>query len=313
MTPLARNKRSAFRGSATVVLALLSMALLAAGCGATASPAPRVASAATPEVTVPVAVPAASSTTARPKVVAIDPGHAADESGAAANGIVEKDSNLEMAWRVARLLRAQGIEVVMTRTTDARAGAPDGTPQPLGYNGTRLDLQARIEIANAAHADAFVSLHSNGLGDTNVRGYEVYYNSARPFAERNRVLASAIFAGIGRELRAGGYADIPRAVIDDSCLKMFQGRCFPLFVLGSPRVMTRDEVYRRGGTPEALGMAPDQPSISSPATEMPGALAELLFVSSPADAAMLQDEGAREALARGVTAGIVEFLGADRG
>ena len=288
-------------------LCVLALATLTLACGAT--PAPRVASAATPPVEVTTAAVTAAASADVKKVVVLDPGHAVDESGAAANGVVEKDSNLDMAYRVGRLLRAQRVEVVMTRWADVRANAPGGAPQPLGYNGTRLDLQARIDIANAAHADAFVSLHSNGLGDPSVRGYEVYYNGKRPFSDRSRQLAASISDGVGAELGAAGLDNAPRGVIDDDCLKIFQGTCFPLFVLGPPRITTRDEVYRRGGTPEALGFGPDDPTISSRATEMPGALAELLFISNPNDAAMLRDDNARETLARGVARGILAFIG----
>ena len=41
---------------------------------------------------------------------------------------------------------------------------------------------------------------------------------------------------------------------------------------------------------------------------MPSALVELLFVTNPDDAAMLADESARDALARGVANGIISFV-----
>ena len=309
-----RSAQRPLRTRLPALLLALLIGVLASGCGAGApTPPVRVAAAA---AVAPAGAPAGGAgavasrgAAAAPRpVVIVDPGHAADESGAAANGVVEKDSNLDMAYRVSRVLGAAGVEAVMTRTADLRANAPDGSPQPFGYSGTRLDLQARVDIANAARADVFVSLHSNGAADPSVRGYEVYYNARRPFAAENQRLARAILAGIGAELRAGGYPAMPRAAIDDDCLKAFQGVCFPLFLLGPPRITAREEIYRRGGTPEEVGLAPGTPALIGRATEMPGALAELLFVSSPADAAMLRDEEAREALARGVARGVIEFL-----
>ena len=256
---------------------------------------------------------AAGAAVRRAPVVVIDPGHAVDEVGAAAYGVVEKDSNLDLAFRVAEVLRTRGVQVMLTRAADVRAAAPGDEPtQELGYNGTRLDLQARLDLANAAQADLFVSLHSNGAPDPDVRGHEVYYNSARPFAAESRVLAGLLLDGVTSELRAAGYPATPRGVLDDACLKAFQGRCFPLFLLGPSRVTDRDEVYRRGGTPEGLGFAPDQPTITSRPSGMPGALVELLFISSPDDAAMLRDEGARNAMARGVARGVAEFLAASK-
>ena len=253
--------------------------------------------------------PTATPVARRAPVVVLDPGHAVDESGAAAHGVVEKESNLDMAVRIAVLLRTRGVEAILTREADVRAAPPGEQPTRTdGYSGTRNDLQARIDIANAARADLFVSLHSNGAGDPSVRGYEVYYNAQRPFAAESQALARALLDGVTAALGAEGYPTAARGVIDDTCLKAFQGRCFPLFVLGPPRVTDRDEVYRRGGTPEALGFAPGQQTITSRATEMPGALVELLFISSPEDAALLRDEGARNAMARGVAYGILDHL-----
>ena len=289
-----------------LLLLLTCLALAAVAC------TDGVALSATPEPTSTPApgAPVEATPVPRRAVVVLDPGHAVDESGAAAYGVVEKESNLDFTVRVAALLRARDIEVVLTRHADVRAAPPGEQPTgEWGYNGTRLDLQARVDIANAFKADAFVSIHSNGAADGSVRGHEVYYNSSRPFAAQNRALAGMLLDGVTAELSAGGYSSLPRGAIDDDCLKAFQGRCFPLFILGPSRVTDRDEVYRRGGTPEGLGVAPGQETLVSRPSQMPGALVELLFVSSPEDAALLRDEGARDAMARGVARGIVEFLG----
>jgi N-acetylmuramoyl-L-alanine amidase len=239
------------------------------------------------------------------RTVVIDPGHGADEIGAAANGVVEKDSNLELALRVERLLSANGVRVVLTRRTDARANVG---PPVTGYSATRLDLQARIDLANAEAADLFVSIHSNGSADVTQRGIETYYNAVRPFAGLNHTLATLLHVRTLEALGAAGFAVVDRGVKDDSCLRMFQGRCFPLFLLAPSRETTREEVLRRGGDLEALGFAPGQDSVVSRPTEMPGALIELLFVSNTVDAAILQDGAAREAMAWGVARAILDYF-----
>lgn len=241
-------------------------------------------------------------------VVVVDPGHGGDESGAAANGIVEKDSNLEMAFRVERLLTQAGFRVLLTRRDEGRAISPDPTGVPGDFSLTRRDLQARIDLANDAGAALFVSIHSNGLGDTSARGVETYYNSARPFVDRNRALAQAIQSAVVGEMARNGTPVVDRGALDDRCLRAFQGQCFPLFVLGPGRVTTRDEVLRRGGTPELLGFAPGQAAVVSRPTAMPGALAELLFTSNSSDAALLRSDSAREAMARGVAEGVRRYF-----
>jgi N-acetylmuramoyl-L-alanine amidase len=239
--------------------------------------------------------------------VVIDPGHGADEVGAAAGGVVEKTSNLELAFRVEALLQAQGVRVQLTRRADERAYSG---PQDGGFNSTRRDLQARVDLANDAGADLFVSIHSNGSASSADRGIETYYNSQRPFAEQNRALAASLQAALVSEMSAAGYLVSDRGYKDDACLRAFQGRCFPLFVLGPPRITTRDEVLRRGGDPSTFGFATGADAVGSRATLMPGALVELLFISNPVDNALLSSEEARAALARGVTRGILEFLAA---
>ena len=299
-----------------LVVALAGFAVLVlAGCDASAA-AP--ATSAAPEAMVwppasatVVATPAPTPVVRRP-VVVIDPGHAVDEVGAAASGVVEKESNLDFAVRVAALLRARGVDALLTRTADVRAALPGQEPaRTTGWDGQRLDLQARVDIANAAKADAFVSIHSNGAPDSSIRGHEVYYNSARPFSAQNKRLATLLHDGVTSALQAAALPVAPRGVIDDDCLKPFGGRCYPLFILGPSRTTDRAEIYARGGTPEGLGVAPDQPALVSRASEVPAALVELLFISSPEDAALLRDETARDAMARGVARGILDFLGTE--
>jgi N-acetylmuramoyl-L-alanine amidase len=242
-------------------------------------------------------------------LVVVDAGHGGDEIGAAANGIVEKDSNLEMAQRVHRLLTQSGYRVLMTRVDGGRAiTGIDGPGQPQGFSAQRRDLQARIDIANAAGAALFVSLHSNGLNDPSANGIETYYNSQRPFSAQSRTLAQVIQSTVISEMRRTGYSVRDRGALDDSCLRAFQGQCFPLFLLGPPRVTTRDETLRRGGDPSTLGFEPGQDAIASRATGMPGVLVELLFTSNWEDARLLADDTARETMARGVVLGIARFL-----
>ncbi len=78
--------------------------------------------------------------------IALDPGHGgAVETGAVGpNGLTEKDLNLDIAKRTARLLESRGISVVLTRTSDYR-----------------IPLATRAEIANVLEVEALVSIHHN--------------------------------------------------------------------------------------------------------------------------------------------------------
>jgi N-acetylmuramoyl-L-alanine amidase len=244
----------------------------------------------------------------RRKIVVLDPGHGGPEVGAANYDVVEKHSNLDMALRIERYLAQAGVRVILTRRDDGRLAEPPAGVAT-GFGATRRDLQARVDLANAEGADVFLSIHSNGSTDPSQRGVEVWYDPNREFGDQNRQLAQALLTNVLAELDAYGYAAVDRGLKDDTCFRMRFDRCFPLFVLGQPRTTTRDEVIRRGGTPDALGFAPGQEAITTRATEMPGALLELLFISNAADAAVLADDRGRDAIARGVAEALVGVLG----
>jgi len=116
------------------------------------------------------------------KTVAIDPGHnggnaahareigrlvnagtlwkACDTVGAATDdGYPEAAYNLDVSLRLARILRARGARVVLTRTTDTGWGPC---------------ITRRAAIGNRAHADAAISIHADG-GPATGRGFHVIY------------------------------------------------------------------------------------------------------------------------------------------
>lgn len=87
------------------------------------------------------------------------------------------------------------------------------------------------------------------------------------------------------------------------------GRTTPFFVLGPERELTREEMDERGGDWEALGYG-RLASIQTHATQMPGVLIELLYLSNEADAALLRDDSVRHYLAQGIAEGIKQALSA---
>ncbi|WP_322744900.1 N-acetylmuramoyl-L-alanine amidase [Leptolyngbya ectocarpi] len=96
-------------------------------------------------------------------VVAIDPGHGGRDPGAVGiGGLQEKQVIFPISQQVAAILRQQGVEVVMTRNRDIE-----------------LDLDPRVQIAERADADLFVSIHANAisLSRPDVNGLETYYYS----------------------------------------------------------------------------------------------------------------------------------------
>lgn len=237
--------------------------------------------------------------------VVLDPGHGADEWGATAYGLIERDSNLDMAKRVGALLEQADIDVVYTRRDDGRA-THDGRVL-WDYSATFADLDSRIAIANEAKADLFISIHSNAYRDPSARGLEVMYTSDRPFSDRSEALAEAIRASVVSVLRAGGYAVDEAVVRVDTEVADSVGRMTPYLVLGAERELTREEMDERGGDWEALGYGA-QTSIRTRATRMPGVLLELFYITNEDDAALLKDDAARHLMAVGIAEAIKSVL-----
>ena len=110
----------------------------------------------------------------RIRKVVIDAGHGGKDPGAIGKkGLREKDVNLDIAKRVSKLLRADGIEAVMTRSSD-----------------TFISLERRVTITNNSNAGLFISIHSNANRVRSLNGLEVYYISPN-VSDSKRALHSA--------------------------------------------------------------------------------------------------------------------------
>lgn len=145
--------------------------------------------------------------------------------------------------------------------------------QPGATGQIAAEQQARIEAGGPARV--YVSLHLNG-GPVSLRGTETYYNPDREPGGSDWALADAIQRNVVQHLRAVGYPTLDRGVKNDLLAGKSYGHFFSL----------------RG--PE------------------PSALLEALFLSNPTEAALLRGDDARDAIADGVTQGILEYLaGAD--
>ena len=111
-------------------------------------------------------------------VIIIDAGHGGEDGGAIGNGdVTEKDINLKIAKALDEMLRSAGYETVMTRTDDRMLYDPNAD-----YQGRkkRLDLAARLAVAQEHESAIFVSIHMNAFPQTQYSGLQVYYSENHP-------------------------------------------------------------------------------------------------------------------------------------
>ena len=233
---------------ATALLALVLVACAADVARPTATPSSAESAGATASPGAPegqtVPAPGSDSAVYPPNpasiVVAIDAGHGgcldwgvADPSERGED-LSEKAMTLGIALRLRDLLTAEGIGVVMIRDAD-EALAGDQYP-PLGCDGpawrdvngdglagfgpdlpeatrTRDELQARLDLANLARADALVSIHINSPFDAGepveIAFTETFYTDETPWgASATAELAGSVQAGV--VARLGAMADYER-------------------------------------------------------------------------------------------------------
>lgn len=110
------------------------------------------------------------------RTVFIDAGHGGRDPGTNHNNVLERAVSLDVALTLGRLLEANGVDVVYSRTADKG-----------------VSLRERTAMANAAGADLFVSIHVNANDDASVQGFETYYLdiASNPEAARLATLENA--------------------------------------------------------------------------------------------------------------------------
>ena len=153
----------------------------------------------------------------RLKRIFVDAGHGGRDTGAVHQSggqidLTEKEANLAVALELAALLRADGYEVELSRSTDSFV---------IPGASSAVELQRRVDMANRAGADLYVAVHHNGSNNRSLRGTEVYYCAHRPFAAESRRLAELVQEALVRNIRQAGYDAVSRGVKDDAFMGHF--------------------------------------------------------------------------------------------
>lgn len=116
--------------------------------------------------------------------VVIDAGHGGFDPGKVGiNGALEKEINLQIAEKLKRILEAEDITVIMTRTDDS------GLYNENDSNKKVQDMRQRITMIEEAQPDIVVSIHQNSYHEEYVHGAQVFYFSG---SEPGKTLAELI-------------------------------------------------------------------------------------------------------------------------
>lgn len=241
-----------WRGAAALAVLALSLIACTASPSAPGSPSPSSAPATPPSAAPTAVAPSIGAVEPAPGsdsriyapnpgaiVVAIDAGHGGcldwgvpDPSERGAE-FAEKAMTLGIAQRLRDQLEADGVRVVMIRDSD-EALAGDAYP-PLGCSGahfrdvngdglagfgpelpeatrTRDELQARLDLANLAMADALLSIHINAPSEAGqqveIAFTQTFYTDETPWGPTlTQALATELQGGIVARLGAAASYD----------------------------------------------------------------------------------------------------------
>lgn len=206
--------------------------------------------------------------------VVLDAGHGGWDLGTVGRkGLLEKDLVLDVVQRLGKLVEEKlGAEVIYTRQDDSY-----------------LSLEKRAEIANLSSANLFLSVHANYSDLATARGVETYYTTtyssikART-AEDDPTLKDVNWTGVDiREKVTNSHrlaSDVQEA--------LYGG------------LAERNPEIRNRGVKEAQ-------YVVLAGTQMPAILAEISFVSSPADEDNLQSAEYRQQIAEALYRGVAKY------
>jgi N-acetylmuramoyl-L-alanine amidase len=216
--------------------------------------------------------------------ICIDPGHGGHFTGAEGpTGILEKDVNLEISLRLARLLRDRlGVRVVMTRLDDSH-----------------VYMRDRTGLANAVNADLFIDLHNNAVLNAKVKGTETYFLSeSRNDWERAATIAE----------NQDFLAENPNFSTDPSSLNFllsmlaqneYLQESSELAHLVQERMLAKLGTRDRG--------VKQAPFFVLVGCEMPSILVEIAFISNAEEEKQLTDAPWQEKAAEAIYEGIKQY------
>ena len=215
--------------------------------------------------------------------IVIDAGHGGHDTGTIGpNGLLEKDLVLDVAKRLGRQLETRlGAEVIYTRQDD-----------------TFIPLETRTAIANRERADLFISIHANSSRDSDARGVETYYLN---FTSSPEALEVAARENAVSEKSIHELQDLVKKIALKE--KIEESHEFASNVQESlyGGLSLRSSGVRNRGVKKA-------PFIVLIGANMPSILAEISFVSNPADERKLQTAEHRQRIAESLYRGVSKYV-----
>lgn len=225
-----------------------------------------------------------------PRVVVLDPGHGGRFGGAQSpdGRLREELLTLEIALRVKALLEAQGVHVIMTRTTNTQLA--DSRPR---------DLAARAALATTDR-NIFVSIHVNSAQSRDANGIETWL-FGEPLDEATRQAAIRENGG-GAVGQAVTHEAMQQAIAWSSDMLVLEtlqfSRSLADYIQSS--LIAKTGARNRGVKQSAFQVLRQ--------AHIPAVLVEVGFITHPSEGPQLATAGYQDTLANAIATGILNFF-----
>ncbi|MEN1939537.1 N-acetylmuramoyl-L-alanine amidase [Luteimonas sp. MJ174] len=233
------------------------------------------------------AAQAAASGATRPLVISIDAGHGGQDPGAVGpTGKREKDINLAIARELARQVNATpGLKAHLVRDADVF-----------------IPLNRRAQLARAAGADMFISLHADAAENRSAKGSSVYVLSLKgASSQRARWLADKENAA---DLIGGGKVATSDSMLTNVLLDLTQSGQMKASEDAGNHILAGLKRIGNNHKPhiERANFAVLRTS------DMPSMLVEAAFLSNPEEEKRLVDPTFQANVARAVLDGVKTYF-----
>jgi N-acetylmuramoyl-L-alanine amidase len=217
----------------------------------------------------------------------IDAGHGGHDTGTIGpSGLTEKEVTLDLAQRIGALITQKlGSEVVYSRTDDSF-----------------IPLEGRVAAANKEGADLFLSIHLNSSTAKNAVGIETYYLN---FTTDPYALKVAARENSGAQETIANLQGIVRKIALQE--KLDESKEFAARMQSSLRRSLAKGMTRKAANQFDRGVK-TAPFVVLIGANMPSILAEVTFLSNPAEEKRLRTPEHRQKLAEALFAGVASYV-----
>ncbi|SEA41668.1 N-acetylmuramoyl-L-alanine amidase family protein [Pedobacter hartonius] len=229
---------------------------------------------------------------AKTMTIVVDAGHGGKDGSTRGEFSREKDVALQVALLLGQTLEKEipNLKVIYTRTEDVF-----------------IPLYERIDIANRAHADLFISIHCNSMpasmrGRTAVTGVETLVSGSGRLGEQDAAVrenASILLEKDYKDNYEGYNPNDPESFIILSLMKnAYRRQSIKLAGLIQQQYIKAGRVDR-GVKEQSLAVLAK--------AGMPAVLTEIGFISNPGEEEYINSQTGREEIVRNITTAILEY------